>query len=408
MLVMKHSGLVFPNFHANLVNVSATLAEYLGQPNHHPTLPVLQRALNEHNYRNIVYLVVDGMGSRLMAKNLPVKSFLRRHQAQELTSVFPPTTVAATTTILSGLTPAEHGWFAWSVDFDGDVIELFANRNFYTKELTKDRAFAEHQLPYQYFFAQKPTDRTLYGVMPDIVNNSLRVPNYHEYHNWRQLTRYLRTVCHQPDRKFVYTYFADLDATMHHYGTTARSARKLINTIDRGLAKLVKQCPDTLFVITADHGQIDLTGYTPIYADPAITNCLQHPIALDPRGACFTVKPGQRDAFQKAFAKYANDYTLFPTQTLIDQGVFGGVPSPAYRKHLGDFIAIGGPTGKMLVFAPGKEYRVHDHLYRAHHTGLTPDEVFVPLIIVGNQDGQVTPRYTGLATPPTNQGGAHA
>ena len=145
MAVMKRYGLVFPNFHANIVNVSATLAEYLGQPNHHPTLPTLQRVLNEHNYQNIVYLVVDGMGSRIMAKDLPVKSFLRRHQAQEITSVFPPTTVAATTTILSALTPAEHGWFAWSVDFDGEVIELFPNRNFYTKELTKDREFADHQ-----------------------------------------------------------------------------------------------------------------------------------------------------------------------------------------------------------------------------------------------------------------------
>lgn len=385
MAVMKRYGLVFPNFHANIVNVSATLAEYLGQPNHHTTLPTLQKALNEHNYKNIVYLVVDGMGSRIMAKNLPVKSFLRRHQAQEITSVFPPTTVAATTTILSAMTPAEHGWFAWSVDFDGEVIELFPNRNFYTKELTKDRQFADHQLPYQYFFAQKPTDRTLYGVMPDIVSQPLRLTNYHEYHTWRQMTKHLRGLCKQPDRKFVYAYFADLDATMHHYGTTSRPARKLLHTIDHDITKLVKTCPDTLFVITADHGQIDLQGYTPIYADPAITDCLKHPISLDPRGACFTLKPGKTAAFQAAFQKYTDDYTLFPTQTLIDQGVFGGVPSPAYRKHLGDFIAIGNQNGKMLVFAPRKEYREHDHLYRAHHTGLTAEEVFVPLIIAGNQ-----------------------
>ncbi len=385
MVLMKHFGLVFPNFRANLVNVSATLAEYLGQPNHHSTLPVLERALQAHDYRNIVYLVIDGMGSRIMAKNLPVKSCLRQHQAQEITSVFPPTTVAALTTILSGLTPAEHGWFAWSVDFDGEVIELLPNRNFYTKALTADRQFAQHQLPYQYFFAQKPTDRTLYGVMPDIVLQPLTLEHYHQYSTWRELTKYLRGLCHQPDRKFVYAYFADLDATMHHYGTSSRPAKQLLKTIDRDLAKLVKQCPDTLFVITADHGQIDLQGYLPLYADTALTDCLQHPIALDPRGACFKIKPGKVAAFQAAFQKYTDDFVLFPTQTLIDQGVFGGVPSPTYRQRLGDFIAIGNQNAKMLVFAAGKEFRDHDHLYRGHHTGLTPDELFVPLIIMGNQ-----------------------
>ena len=54
-----------------------------------------------------------------------------RHMVEEITSVFPPTTTAATTTLESGLSRAEHAWLGWSLHFpevNGNV-NIFINKN---------------------------------------------------------------------------------------------------------------------------------------------------------------------------------------------------------------------------------------------------------------------------------------
>ena len=158
---MKNKNFVFPDFNHSIVNLAATLADFLGKPICHPVLPKLKAQLKP-TYKNIVYMVIDAMGSQILAKNLPENALFRTHEIDTVTSVFPSTTAAATTSLTTALTPAEHGWFAWAVDFDGAVIELFRNRNFYTHEFTTDSEFARHHLPVTNFF-EKDCNRTCYS-----------------------------------------------------------------------------------------------------------------------------------------------------------------------------------------------------------------------------------------------------
>ena len=380
MKQMTTKDLIYPDFNHSIVNIAATMAQFMGQETTYATLPQLTAQLQK-NYQNVVYLVVDGMGSRVMQKNLPAKSFLRQHQIDELTSVFPSTTAAAVTSLISALTPAEHGWFAWSVDFDGDVIELFRNRNFYTHELTPDRDFANHKLPYRNLWDYHKTDRTIYTCFPRKITTKVHSPNEVEFGNLRQMFRQLDQICAGPEPKFVYSYYADYDSTMHLYGVTARQSRRMLKTIDRKIARLARRHPDTLFVITADHGQTEIKGYTYICDDAAIQACLEHPLSLDPRGTCFKIKPDMHEQFRAAFQKYAADYTLFPSQELIEKGVFGDFTKhPNYQKYLGDYIAVGHDAAKMMMFKRNKK-----HLYRGAHTGMTADEMYVPLIVVAGE-----------------------
>ena len=371
---MTTAPLIFPDFQHNLVNLSATLQAYLGIKPHHATLPVVEQAL-KHQPQQVVYLVIDAMGAQILAKNLPATSFLRSHQRQTITSVFPSTTAAATTTIVSAQTPGEHGWFAWSVDFDGEVIELFRNRNYYTKQFTTDPQFVQHHLPYPLFFDSARANRPVYALMPDRVSYRMPVPNYLSYRRLSGLYRRLHRLLKPGDPKFVYAYYSQLDSMMHRTGTASWRARHLLRKIDRFCAKLAKRHPETTFIITADHGQIDVAGHVPIYNDPKIMDCLAHPISMDPRGACFHVKPGCHAQFERAFQAYAADFTLFKSADLIQRGVFGPV-KPDYVPLLGDYIAIGTDTNKILMFTAEKKYR-------GHHTGLTKDEVDVPVIIAG-------------------------
>ena len=57
-----------------------------------------------------------------------------KNRIKSITSVFPPTTTAATTSMLSGLNPNEHGWLGWDLYFKkedlfkSDTIESYIQR----------------------------------------------------------------------------------------------------------------------------------------------------------------------------------------------------------------------------------------------------------------------------------------
>ena len=283
------------------------------------------------------------------------------------------------------MTPSEHGWFAWSVDFDGQVIELFSNRNFYTKEFLADSNFTMKHLPYQKIYDKTTSNRKIYSCYPLQCSN-ISAPHEVRFNTLGQMFHRLNKICATPEKKFVYAYFPDLDSTMHTYGTTAWRSRHLLKKIERGLKRLAKKHPDTLFLVTADHGQNDVQGFAYLCDDAEIQACLAHPISLEPRGACFKIKPGKDADFKAAFQKYENDFTLLKSQDLIQQGVFGDFKMhPEYKKYLGDYIAVGGETAKMIVFQQGEQYKGHGkRLYHGEHTGMTPDEMYVPVIVIGD------------------------
>ena len=77
--LMVPSNLVFPDFQNSIVNLGATMAQFLGQKPQHTILPTLSAKLDA-KIKNIVYLVIDGMGAKILEKNLPADSFLRKNQ----------------------------------------------------------------------------------------------------------------------------------------------------------------------------------------------------------------------------------------------------------------------------------------------------------------------------------------
>ena len=104
-----------PDYHGGgILNLTATLINARGGHAEAPELDALPAAALAHA-RNIVLLVLDGLGSRWLARH-GVGSALAEYRIAELTSVFPPTTASAITTYLTGDAPQQHGltgWFMW-------------------------------------------------------------------------------------------------------------------------------------------------------------------------------------------------------------------------------------------------------------------------------------------------------
>ena len=57
------------------------------------------------------------MGKCIIDGNLDKEGFFQSHLEAVYSSTFPPTTVAATTSMLSGMNPCEHGWLGWDCYF---------------------------------------------------------------------------------------------------------------------------------------------------------------------------------------------------------------------------------------------------------------------------------------------------
>lgn len=97
--------LVFPDYRNCLTNVSNSILKYFDVDTCFDSLIELDNILEEKEYKNVILLLYDGMGSKLIDRNLGVDSFLRKHRVKEITSVFPATTTSCTTSILSGVNP---------------------------------------------------------------------------------------------------------------------------------------------------------------------------------------------------------------------------------------------------------------------------------------------------------------
>ena len=364
--------LIKPDWKNSILNISATLAEFLGAPNENATLPALKNELVK-NYKNVVYICFDGLGINPLQINLPEDDFLRAHVAQTLTSTFPSTTTNATTTLCTNKLPLEHGWLGWSLHFD----EIGRNVDIYLRKDSQTGEDVMWNYPMIddgdcYFYHATRTDYEISTVFPKYVTCKPELNR--ELQNFDDIFAIVRDICNKPNKQFVYAYCPEPDYTMHEFGVSSPEARAIIQQISRNLQQLCDETQDTLFIISADHGQVDVAGYVEIGQDEELMSLLACPPFLDSRSPSFKVKRGKKRQFQKLFnERYGNDFVLFKTRDLVKRGYFGDKGGYAYL--LGDFVASGTYTNKIIVLPKNEP-----HFHKGHHAGLTL-EMLVPLII---------------------------
>ena len=108
----EQKKLVWPDYENCIANLPNSILKKWGISTVGKTLYLADWYL-EKEYKNIVVLLLDGMGSVLLEKLLNENGPFRSHLAGTYKSVFLSTTVAATTSAMSGLQPCEHSWLGW-------------------------------------------------------------------------------------------------------------------------------------------------------------------------------------------------------------------------------------------------------------------------------------------------------
>lgn len=364
-----------PDFGRCNLNISATLAEFLGAPNKNKTLPILKKELAK-NYKNIVFICFDGLGINPININLNKNDILRKNIVKKLVSTFPSTTTNATTSLATNLLPLEHGWLGWSLYFE----EIGRNIDIYLGKDSESGEKVDFDLPLEsninYYFDNAHTDyeiNTIFMPYCRVVH-----PERNTYiQSEEDLVKAIRAIIKKPGKQFVYAYYDQPDAVMHINGVSSDQAKQKIESINAQIQKLYDECADTLFVITADHGQIDVTGYVEFYKDKELNDMLECCPYLDSRSPCFRVKQGYEEQFAKIFKKrYGKDYALFKSADLIKKGYFGSRGNKGFL--LGTYIGAGRYNNKQFLSFEGKTR------FKGHHTSLTK-EMEVPLILLAKK-----------------------
>lgn len=358
------------NYNNCIANLANSVLVSFGAEANGDTLPMADRFL-AGNHKNVVIFLLDGMGMSVIESNLEEDGFFRSHLAGSYDSVFPPTTVAATTSVLSGLMPCEHsllGWDCYFPELDRNV-SIFPN----TVQGT-DRSAAEYDVGQRFAPYENVIDR---------INRAggkayFATPFYPPYpETLEEMCARIAELCAQPDRKYIYAYYNEPDTTMHRTGAHSTEAKLMLRGLEKRLNDLAESLDDTLFIITANHSHIDVRGEN-IDDYPKVTECLERAPSIEPRAASFFVKPGRNEQFEVEFNKvFGDDFLLLTRQHIVDSQLFGtGREHEHFCDRIGDYIALA--IKDVCIFRSDRDVK----RYKGHHAGFTEEEIVIPFIVI--------------------------
>ena len=359
------------NYNAhNLVTFSNSLLKHFGVKPFHQTEEAVDKILTNH--KKVVTILFDGMGRNIVRMHLKENSFLREHYLCTINSTFPPTTTAATTAFLTGKYPIETGWMAWAQYFEkyNRNIILFRNADYNSDEKITPEHIADNELPVKFITdlikEQNPSVQTFNVKRFPVDPNGPK--------KLRDLEKIIDSKITGVDSCFGYFYFDSPDYEMHAHGIDNWRIHIITRRINDIVRRLAKKHPDTLFLIFADHGHINVK-FLDICEHEDIYSLLRAPVSFEKRTPAFFVKEGKQEEFAKLFKKYYGEhFELMSKQEALDSKIFGeGKVHPKAASFLGDYIATS--TGKYCLYA-SKEMK-HLDIFKGHHAGNTIEEMLI-------------------------------
>jgi hypothetical protein len=369
----------------SLVNLVASIVAARGGNALHPRL----RNLNEDELRaarNIVLLIIDGLGDNYLMRRGAGGELARRRRAA-LTSVFPSTTASAITTSYTGCTPLEHGLTGWFTYFGeaGCVSAAlpFRSRGDYLplarRGVTPDQIYLSDSI-----FETLPT-KCFVVTYKDIIDSEYNTRHCRgaqriAYEALDEMVTHIESAVKSGEgRKFVYAYWPVYDMVAHRHGAESAQAYEQLAKVDAAFGALLARLAgtDSMVIATADHGFIDAAPEESFELPSSLASMLRFPLCGERRVAYCHVHDAD------GFAQKARDWLgeradVFPSSKLADDGWFGpGTPHPRFAERIGDVALVMRGHYTVKDWTPGESR----HLHIGNHGGTSEDEMLIPLIL---------------------------
>ena len=353
-------------YNNSILNLANSIREYYGLDTYYDTDKDVSEWLNTNKFKHLFLILIDGMGSRILDEKLDRHSFLIKNRIKEVATVYPTTTTAATTSILTGKSPKENAYLGWSQYFKeaDDQIILFREQGLYSK---KDyQGFINEVLPCKKIF----DDLDEKGISNDSI---WPIWGHNGVDGIEELVDKIFDFS-KKDISFCYAYYDALDTLEHLEGVKSDKVTMLIKQIDQQLSRLSKLDDDCGVIVVADHGQIDCVNVD-LGDYPDIMECLKVLPSIEPRCMAFSIKDGMHERFEKAFRKHFNEtFALLTKQEAIHMNLFGlNDAHERFEEFILDYLAIG--TSNVCLYV-GKSKM------KGQHSGTKEKEFMVPIITI--------------------------
>ncbi len=358
--------LIWPDYKNCIANLPNSILKKFGAETVGDTLPLLDGYLDK-DYKNIVVILLDGMGKSIVEEHLEEDGPFRSHLAGIYDSVFLSTTVAATTSVLSGLQPCEHSWLGWDCYYPSidKNVTVFSNNLQGTEIQAAPYNVAQTVTPYENIIRKiNNAGKKAYMLAPFMENGP---------QNFIKMCDRIKILCDEPEVKYIYAYWNKPDGVLHRFGCKSPEARANVRELEQAVNELAGSVEDTLIIVTADHGHIDTRPET-IQAYPQIYDCLVRKPSLEARVLNLFVKEGRKEVFEREFNKaFGDKFLLMPMEEVLEKRLFGtGREHKEFRKMLGDYLAIA-IDDVALYF--------NDERFISMHGSVTEEEMLIPLIV---------------------------
>ena len=303
---MEYRDIVMPNYDHCILGTISSILKYYNVDTKYKSSEKLDVILNERKYKNVIFLILDGLGENILRPISP-DGYLRKNQIDIVTSVYPSTTTAALTSYYSGKTPYETGWIAWSQYFKeyGRALDVFSRNESYLHEPLKSPLIDVYKtvINYESIFRQiekASPDVKAYEIEPDYAER--RATRSVNANNLDELIMNIKDLCTMPDRKFILAYSDNPDGLLHKYGVTSEEAKNFIIDAENKIREMCEAFDEnTILIVSADHGHKDIDKSYTLLDYPEIQECLIMPPSLESRVLSFWVKEDMKQIFEERF-----------------------------------------------------------------------------------------------------------
>jgi predicted AlkP superfamily pyrophosphatase or phosphodiesterase len=317
----------------------------------------------------VVLILLDAFG-RVFLERYGDHPLLRRLTVCELDAQFPSTTAAHVTTMHSGLPVEQHGVYEWNI-YEPALDRIITPLPF---TFAGGGSLEGHIDPRDLV----PPDPCLYerlaaeGVVslvyqPDVFSPSIydsaavRAADMRPFRELGDAVRdALRSVA-ALERGYAYVYFHAIDLVGHLSGPSSGDFDEAVRmALDSVEGALDARSDDTLVLLTADHGQVDVDPGEIIWLDEL------HPPLADVRPA-----GSARDVFLHVDDVEGTLAALAPHIEVHRAADLFGELGPRLRDRLADLCVLP-PAGHMAWIRGFADVAMR---FRGHHGGRTPEEM---------------------------------
>ncbi len=387
---MKMKEKIMPNYKdGSIMNLISSIANTYNVKSEYGELRLLKSA-ELKKYKNVVLILLDGLGLSYLEK-YGKKSFLLKNLRGKITSIFPSATTPAIPAFFTGTSCLQHGmtsWHSYVKELGGMVIPLpFKPRiaNEFKKDVDIKKVFDLKP------FSSKINVKIYFVTFSEIKDSEFNLATkgkakFLDYNdgNISGFLNQVKKAIKLKGKKYTYAYYHLHDSLCHHVGVKSKKTLNHFKKLDKGIEKFAKSIEkDTIVIITADHGSIDVPSNRKIklWEHDKLAECLNVPICGDNRYAfCFVNRDYEKQFVNYVKKKLGKYCELYKSKDLVKKGLFGKEkPSKKFLERIGDYTLI-----------MKENYSVHERLEGesktefnvGEHGGLAKEEMLVPLIVL--------------------------